>query len=106
MDMGTSGEVVQEYERNFLLYENKYWSSNPYVNDIDGFVMTAKAHLLYDQYTLRLKRRQYGNSYMLKDQGAVDYIFYVPTGEGKDLEGLINELVLSAGNPDLTAVYL
>jgi hypothetical protein len=43
---------------------------------------------------------------MLKDQGAVDYIFYVPTGEGKDLEGLINELVLSAGNPDLTAVYL
>lgn len=106
MDLGTTGELVQEYERNFLMYENKFWTSNPYANDLNGFVLVAKSHLLYDQYTLRLKRRQYGTSYMLKDQGTIDYTFYVPTGEGKELEGLINELVLSAENPELTAVYL
>lgn len=107
MDLGTYGELVQEYERsNTLAYENKYWVSNPYVNEVTGFQVTAKANVLYDQYTLKLKRKQYGDSHMLLNQGVTDYVFYVPTGEGAEIEDFINELVLSAGNPDLKAVKL
>lgn len=107
MDLGTSGELVQEYERsNTLAYENKFWVSNPYVNDATGFQVTAKASEIYDQYTLRLKTRQFGESNAFSNQGAMDYVFYVPTGQGKDLEDFINELVLSAGNPSLKAVKL
>lgn len=107
MDLGTTGELVQEYERQFLMYENKFWSSNPFVNEVDGFRVNARPHVFYDQYVLRLKKKgTYGESHMLKYQDTIDYIFYVEEGYGKDLENLINELVLSADNPDLKAVSI
>lgn len=107
MDLGTYGELVQEYERsNTQAYEGKFWVSNPYANGVSGFKVTAKAETLYDQYTLRLKTRQYGDSNHLQYQGVMDYIIYVPTGEGKEIEDFFNELVLSTGNPDLKAVKL
>lgn len=105
-DLGTSGWVVQEYERNFLMYENKFWSQNPFVNEATGFSFTAKTHLNYDQYVLTLKNVQFGNTYLAEHQDTIDYVFYVPAGSGKNLERVINSLVLSTGNPDLKAVIL
>jgi hypothetical protein len=105
--VGAHGGFVQEKERNFLLHEGKSFETNPFAAKNNGFSIVAKEHLYYDQYVLRLKKQSYGASHVVaKFQDAYDYIFYVPTGEGKELEKLINELVLSAGNPDLKAVVL
>ena len=106
LNRGTSGEVVQEYERDNLLYENKRWNPNPWVNELNGFQISAKPHLMYDTYVLTLKRRGYDNNYILEDQSYVDYVFYVKENEGKQLETLINSLVLSTGREDLNAVVL
>ena len=106
MNTGTSGGYVQELERNHLLYEQKYWSQNPYSNQVSGFKIVAKEHLVYDHYVLTLRKRQYGHSHHLEHQGFVEYHFYIPTGEGKAFEGFMNSLVLSAGNPELQAVIL
>lgn len=104
--VGAHGGFVQEKERNFLLHEGKAFETNPFAAKNNGFIITAKEHLFYDQYILRIKRPSYGTSHVAAKQEAYDYIFYVPTGEGKELEKLINELVLSSGNPDLKAVVL
>lgn len=104
--VGTSGEYVQELERRNLIYEGKTWVPNPFVNSVNGFHITAKAHLYYDQYVLRLKTKQFGDTYLLPGQNVIDYVFYFPAGEGKDFETMINSLVLNAGNPELKAVYL
>lgn len=103
---GASGLLVQKYEKATLAYENKYFDVNPFVNQIDGFHLVAKPHLFYDTYTLKLKRRGHESTYILNHQDTLTYYFYVPEGQGKQLEGLINPLVLSAGNPELHAVVL
>lgn len=107
LEKGTSGVLVQEYERASLGYQNLYWNPNPFVNDAFGFQPIAKQHLLYDSYYLTIKKdhRSY-NSYILADQNQITYVFYVPTGTGASLENLINGLVLSTGNPKLKAVKL
>jgi hypothetical protein len=104
--VGAHGGFVQEKERNFMLHEGKAFETNPFAAKNNGFIITAKEHLFYDQYILRLKKPSYGTSHVAAHQESYDYIFYVPSGEGKALEKLINELVLSAGNPDLRAVML
>ena len=103
---GASGLLVQKYEKATLAYENKFFDTNPFVNDMDGFHLVAKPHLFYDTYTLKLKRRGHESTYINEFQDTMTYYFYVPEGKGKQLEALINPLVLSAGNPDLKAVVL
>jgi hypothetical protein len=107
LEKGTSGALVQEYERASLGYQNLYWNPNPFVNDAFGFQPVAKMDTLYDSYFLTIKKdhRSY-NSYILADQNQITYAFYVPTGSGASLENLINGLVLSTGNPKLEAVKL
>lgn len=95
--LGAKGEVVQEYERNFLMYEDKFWTPNPFANEVSGFILTAKPHVYYDQYVLRLKRKQYGTTYVADNQNTIDYIFFIEEGRGKELEALLNPLVTSAG---------
>lgn len=103
--LGTTGALVQEHERSFLIYENKTWTSNPFSNEIDGFNLVAKPNYLYDQYVLRLKRYEQPGASNITS-GYHDYIFYVPTGEGKELETLLNELIFSTGNSELKPVFL
>jgi hypothetical protein len=103
---GASGLLVQKYEKATLAYENKYFDTNPYVNQVDGFHLVSKPHLFYDTYTLKLRRRGMDTTYILNEQDTQTYYFYVPEGGGKQIEALINPLVLSAGNSDLKAVVL
>jgi hypothetical protein len=103
---GASGLLVQKFEKATLAYENKFFDTNPFVNQVDGFHLVAKPHLFYDTYTLKLRRRGHESTYILNHQDTMTYYFYVPEGQGKALENLINPLVLSAGNPNLHAVVL
>lgn len=106
INRGTSGVVVQEYERSFLGYENKYWVPNPYANEIGGFKVTAIPHLLYDHYWFTIKRVGYDTHYGLDKQNLTTYHFYVKENGGKNIETLINRLIESAGRDDLKAVVL
>lgn len=105
LDVSAPGTYVEEVERNFLTYENKHWQSSPYYNDLVGFKKHALSHKIYDQYVLSLKLPQVGHE-LVYNQATIDYVFYVESGKGKQFETFMNELVLSAGNPDLKAVVL
>jgi len=94
---GSTGRVVQEYERSFLAYEKKFWRANPFANQLQGFQLHAKVGTLYDTYELRLKARMHDTTYILENQDSIVYMFYVPTGAGKSIESTINGLVLSTG---------
>lgn len=106
LNRGTSGVVVQEYERSFLGYENKYWVPNPYANDISGFSITALPNLMYDHYWFTIKRKGYDTHYGLDKQNLTTYRFYVRENQGKNIEALFNKLIESTGREDLTAVVL
>jgi hypothetical protein len=103
---GASGLLVQKYEKATLAYENKFFDTNPFINDVSGFRLVAKPHLYYDTYALKLKRRGHDRTYILNEQNHTTYYFYVPEGQGKQIEALINPLVLSSSNTDLKAVIL
>jgi hypothetical protein len=105
MRTSISGRQVQELEREQMEYEGKQWNSNPFSNELSGFHVVADANSMYDQYTLVVRKSQYGSSHMLRDQGNTAYHFYVPQGAGKNLESYFNSLVLSANNK-LSAVVL
>lgn len=107
LEKGTSGILVQAYERASLAYQNLYWNPNPHLNDAFGFSVIARPDFLYDSYFLSIKKdHRQQNAYILADQNVMTYAFYVPTGTGANLENMINKLVLSTGNPSLHAVKL
>jgi hypothetical protein len=106
INRGTSGAVVQEYERKNLAYEDKFWQANPYANDINGFQVNAKPFFMYDHYSLTLRRKGHDVSYGINEQNLMTYHFYVKENEGKKLELLINKLIGSSGREDLKAVVL
>jgi hypothetical protein len=106
VNRGTSGALVQEYERSMLAYEDKHWQPNPFVNEINGFQVNAKPYFMYDQYSLTLRRKGHDTTYGINEQNLMTYTFYVKENEGKALETLVNSLVESAGRSDLKAVVL
>ena len=106
-EKGTDGRLVQEWEKIQLSYEsNNGWTQNPIVNNALGFKSVADPTAIYDVYYLTLKRKQYGTSHAWQFQERTTYAFPVISGQGKDFEAFMNELVLSAGDPKLTAVIL
>lgn len=103
-----SGRLLQESERQTLMYDGKFWSTNQAINDAYGFYLAAQPNVWYDTYRLTVKIPQL-NSYVTGDDTLIrqiTYQFAFPTGKGKTFEALINNYVLSLDNPDLTAVTL
>lgn len=106
-EKGTDGRLVQEWEKIQLHYENgNGWRLNPYANDALNVKFTAVPEAIYDVYYLTIKRKQFGTSHGWSNQNKTTYAFPVISGQGKEFEEYMNQLVLSAGNPKLKAVIL
>jgi hypothetical protein len=102
-----SGKLVQKYERATLAYQNIRYAGNVYLDELNGFELTAKPHLFYDQYRLVLRGKlNYSENRLMKGVDDIAYNFLFASGTGKSFENHINSLILSSGNPDLSAVVL
>lgn len=103
----TSGTQVQKHERGRLAYEQALYSGNLVFDAANGFSLTAKPHFFYDVYRLVLKSKlNYNENGLMYGVDDIAYNFYFASGTGKSFENHINSLILSAGNPELTAVVL
>lgn len=102
-----SGKLVQKYERATLSYQNIKYAGNVYLDELNGFELTAKPNLFYDQYRLVLRGKlNYAENRLMKGVDDIAYNFLFASGTGKSFEEHINTLILSSGNPDLSAVVL
>jgi hypothetical protein len=102
-----SGKLVQKYERATLSYQNIRYAGNVYLDELNGFELTAKPTLFYDQYRLVLRGKlNYSENRLMDGVDDIAYNFLFASGTGKSFESHINALILSSGNPDLSAVVL
>lgn len=102
-----SGKLVQKYERATLAYQNIRYAGNVYLDELNGFELTAKPTLFYDQYRLVLKGKlNYAENRLMSGVDDIAYNFLFASGTGKSFESHINSLILSSGNPELSAVVL
>lgn len=102
-----SGKLAQKYERATLSYQNIKYTGNVYLDELNGFELTAKPNLFYDQYRLVLKGKlNYSENRLMQGVDNIAYNFLFASGTGKSFESHMNSLILSAGNPDLNAVVL
>lgn len=106
-EKGADGRLVQEWEKIQLSYETlQGYTPVPMVNEAIGYKSVTDPTALYDIYSLEVKYKHFDTSHTFRNMKTHVYRFAVQTGKGKQLEALINDLVLSTGNPELKAVIL
>lgn len=103
------GDYVRQVEKESNLDENKIWMDDLAVSSAFGaFPFAADTQTFYDEYTLVLKKNLDNNegTGVRSNSHVVAYKWFVPKGKGKDLENLINPLIISLDNPELSPVIL
>lgn len=103
------GDYVRNVERQSNLDDGKIWVEDLAVSAALGASnFAAKQGEFYDEYTLTLKKDLSNNEGTggRWNNHLVAYKWFVPTGNGKALENLINGFVVSLDKPDVTVVTL
>jgi len=103
-NQGWGRDVIIE-EQDSMGYFMKKYHHYPVLRQVFDANYQAKPNIFYDEYQLKVKIRSIDGGWFDDTGFQILYRFFVPTGEGKELEGAINQLIVSAGlNLDL--VYL
>lgn len=92
------GQYVRKLEQESKMYDLRFRSNDAVVRELEGYSLQADPNKYYDQYVLEFDTKwftaggwseQYTQSFSL--------MFFVPEGQGQQIETALNSYVTSAG---------
>lgn len=92
------GQFVRKLEVESKMYDLRFRSSNAVVREIEGYSLQADPNKYYDQYVIEFDTTWFtAGGWSEKYTQSFSLMFFVPEGQGQEIETALNSYVTSAG---------